>query len=311
MFPTELTPEKLHLPASTDHKIIVLTGSSIRHKRFAYRIQAEFGQQVCAWYEFTGEALNLKSTSKSEKIKQLLSQVKQCAAKHYRKGNIFSALLSPFEIIKQKMQLRSFFQQYTLEEKRIFEPEINRLKKQAHLQPERVTKPMLQELEFQEKLKSHNAYFLLTLGGPIYPAQVLSSIQGLCINQHAGHSPQYKGSYTTEWELYHRDMAHISSTVHITTAQADAGAILRRSHPAISVTDHPGAIFCKVVALGTELMIDAVKEIMANKTIEIYPQPNEGKTYLAKDFTDDIALAIARDFKNNLFENALNNLRNY
>lgn len=311
MLPVDIEPQTLVLPETQEHTIIILTGSSLRHKRFAYRMQAEFGAMVVAWYEFTGEALDLKQESASEKIKHLFSSVKQKAAAAFRKGQYLKMLQAPFTVLMQKIRLRAFFGEYTRAEQRMFGPEVKRLKEKAHLSPVAVTKQQLRSAEFQASMKSLNAYFLLTLGGPIYPKEILESVQGVCINQHAGHSPLYKGSYTTEWALYHRSIEHISSTVHITVSQADAGPILRRSQPSISSTDHAGTLFCKVVALGTELMIDAVKEIIESKHIQVYPQPQSGKTYKAKDFHDDIALAIDRDLRHGFIDTALKAQRNY
>lgn len=311
MYPEEIEPERLTLPESNHHKIVILTGSSLRHKRFAYRLQSEFGAQVVGWFEFQGEALQLQQQSPDDKLKDLLKKAKSKAAVNYRKGQFLSMLWSPAEVIAQKIKLRNYFYQYTKEEQRIFGAEVERLKTKAHLKPIPVRKQDLKSAEFHQTLKSLDAYFLLTLGGPLYPQEVLESVSGLCINQHAGHSPQYKGSYTTEWELYHRNLEFVSSTVHITTAKADAGPILRRSQPTLSSTDNAGSIFCKVVALGTELMIDAVHEIMKSKTIEVYPQPKSGHTFKAKDFTDDIALAISRDIRNKFIESSLNTQRNY
>jgi methionyl-tRNA formyltransferase len=311
MYPVEIEPERLTLPDSSHHKIIVLTGSSLRHKRFAYRLQSEFGPQVVAWFEFKGEALQLQQQSSTDKIKDLLRMLKSKAAAAFHKGHYLKMLMAPVEVVAEKMKLRNFFAKYTQEEQRIFGSEVLRLKAKAHLEPVAVTKKDLSSASFHNTLKSLDAYFLLTLGGPIYPKEVLESVSGLSINQHAGHSPLYKGSYTTEWELYHRRIEHISSTVHITTSHADAGPILRRSQPTLSNTDNAGSIFCKVVALGTELMIDAVHEIMKSKSIEVYPQPLTGKTYRAKDFTDDIALAITRDLNHKLIESSLYTQRNY
>jgi folate-dependent phosphoribosylglycinamide formyltransferase PurN len=311
MFPTELKAENLTLPESSDHKIIIITGSSLRHKRFAYRLQSEFGTEVIAWYEFTGEALMIQHVSKSQKLKKLIGNFKTKAAKEFRRGAYLRTFSSPFDILINKLRIQEFFKQYTIEEQRIFTKEIERLKKKAHLNPIKITRKDLKSTDFHASLKSHGAYFLLTLGGPLYPKEIIESVKGVCINQHAGHSPEYKGSFTTEWELYHRRVEFISSTVHITTPEADAGPILRRSQPSISVSDHAGTIFCKVVALGTELIIDVVKEIKDNKNIIVYHQPAIGKNFLAKEFNDDIVLSIHRDLKNGFLEQGMNRVRNY
>ena len=51
MLPLELKQENLQLPNTDSHDIVLITGSGLRHKRFALRIQNEFGRLVKAWYE--------------------------------------------------------------------------------------------------------------------------------------------------------------------------------------------------------------------------------------------------------------------
>ena len=65
--------------------------------------------------------------------------------------------------------------------------------------------------DFSEILKKYNAYFLITLGGPIIKNKIIKSVNGLALNQHAGHSPEYKGSKTIEWALYNRDLRYLSN----------------------------------------------------------------------------------------------------
>ena len=74
---------------------------------------------------------------------------------------------------------------------------------------------------------------------------VISSVNGLAINQHAGHSPNYRGSGTIEWALYHRDIKSLSNTVHLTTTGADSGPIFRRSNICIHPDDKPQNLFFK------------------------------------------------------------------
>lgn len=52
MIPLELEQETITLPEAYNHSIVLVTGTELRHKRSAYRLQKEFGDKVIAWYEF-------------------------------------------------------------------------------------------------------------------------------------------------------------------------------------------------------------------------------------------------------------------
>ncbi len=51
MHPPELSPERLQLPDTDNHSIVLITGNQLRHRRFALRMQQVFGEQVVGWYE--------------------------------------------------------------------------------------------------------------------------------------------------------------------------------------------------------------------------------------------------------------------
>ena len=136
--------------------------------------------------------------------------------------------------------------------------------------------------------------------------KVINSVNGLALNQHAGHSPNYRGSRTIEWALYHRDIKSLSNTVHLTTTSADSGPILRRSNICIHPDDKPQKLFFKSVALGTELMIEVINEIIDKDNILVFDQPKSiGTTYLGRELTKDILISIIKDFKNGWLKNAV------
>ena len=87
---------------------------------------------------------------------------------------------------------------------------------------------------------------------------------------------------------------------------ADSGPILRRSNVVLQKNDTSNMIFNRVVALGNELMIEVVKEIIGNEYIRIFKQPqNYGKTYLFKEFTSHHMLHLHRDLRNGWLEQAV------
>ena len=197
-------------------------------------------------------------------------------------------------------------------EEKTFGYELKLIKKYSVVEKQKINSMDINTDDFSEILKKYNAYFLITLGGPMLKNKIIKSVKGLALNQHAGHSPEYKGSKTIEWALYNRDLRYLSNTVHLTTTAADGGPILRRSNICIHPNDKPQKIFLKSVALGTELMIESISDIIDNENILVFNQPKiPGRTYLGKEFTDDILASIVHDFKLKWLKNALKRQKNW
>jgi methionyl-tRNA formyltransferase len=140
----------------------------------------------------------------------------------------------------------------------------------------------------------------------------LKTARGAAINQHAGHSPEYKGSHTILWPLYHRRLEYVSNTVHITRSGADSGPILRRSNPCLFKDDTPASIMSRSVALGTELMIEVVREIINHKQLPVFNQSiHTGKTYLGAEADRSVRESIIRDFQQGWLDMALQKQRQF
>lgn len=313
MFPAELPGRVLKLPDTGNHTIVIVTGGGLRHKRFALRLQAEFGKDVVAWFELAkengagGSGGGFKRKILERLCKSLGAQggagAKTLAGRAYAKIRSFLRRRGLLQLLRaglrwtaeQAMLLRNK-RRAKAAEHRLFDSEIGRLLRTAHLQPERVTPEQIHSHEFAERVRALKPYFLLTLGGPLYRKHLLETVEGVAINQHAGHSPKFRGSNTTEWALYHRDLDSIGSTVHITTTGADAGPILRRSTICLHAEDDIPTLFFRTVALGTELLIECVQTIRKRGEITIFEQPaSSGRTYLARQMNAGIIASIMRD----------------
>lgn len=197
-------------------------------------------------------------------------------------------------------------------EQRVFRSDFRRFEMLSTLTPRVIQPSDISKEPFLDKMQRLSPYFFLTLGGALYPKSVLELVQGVAINQHAGHSPQYKGTCTTEWALYHRQLAYVSNTVHITATGADNGPILRRSHPCLTNSDNFETVFARVVAVGTELLIECVHEIIGNKMITVFDQDQSvGRTYLGSDLTPDVIQAFRADIGAGLLGREMGRLRSF
>jgi methionyl-tRNA formyltransferase len=185
-------------------------------------------------------------------------------------------------------------------EQRIFGDEIEQLKKTAYLSPKAIQNP--NSAETIEFVKALEPYFILTLAGSRYGKELRDCARGLALNQHHGWCPEYRGSYTVDWALYHRDLSKIANTVHVLTSGMDAGPILRRSIACLAIDDTPESYFARSVALGTELMCETVRELMQTKKARIFRQPQfTGYTYVGS-IPKDIKDAIRRDLRRGLIK---------
>jgi len=313
MKPQELKERFFELPKHSNYNIIILTQSSARHKRFALRIQKEFPKLVVAWYEYdrTVKSMYQNKSYKNIKIEnnksnKIIKIIRYFCKKIVRLIKNPKSIRKIYNKVNDYLIIKKYNKDYNTIEMETFDNELRLLKKYSVIENQKINPNDINKSEFCKILKNHNAYFLISLGGPLLSNKVINSVNGLALNQHAGHSPNYRGSRTIEWALYHRDIKSLSNTVHLTTTSADSGPILRRSNICIHPDDKPQKLFFKSVALGTELMIEVINEIIDKDNILVFDQPKSiGTTYLGRELTKDILISIIKDFKNGWLKNAV------
>jgi methionyl-tRNA formyltransferase len=323
MIPVELEPEYRQLPETDQHTMVIITGSELRHRRFAYRLQQEFGDRVIAWYEIDHN-ISIRKPVNDTRERQAglarqnskLAVLNRSLVNRILRNGLITAITKAgrfvFRTLNPVIADRNVNKHVADPEMALFAREIGSLKECAHLNAIKIQAQKVHHPDFIDEIKRLDPYFFLSLGGPLYNKQLLESIRGVAINQHAGHSPDLKGTKTIEWALYHRRLDLVSSTVHITCPGADSGPILRRSNPCLFPEDDPHTIFARVVALGTELMIESVREIINNKQVMIFKQPKTaGKSYLDKDYVEHISKSISRDFDAGWLRHELHRLRSF
>lgn len=285
--------------------IVVLTGRDLRHDRFALRMIEEFGDKVVAWYRLCPNAASVVSADPvSTQRERMLGLWRSMVQQH---GTLGAAGQLPAQIRRLRERrriLRAREQRQRTVEKEMFGAEVERLGASSHLQPVDVVDP--NAASFVEIVRENSPWLLLTLGGPLYRRPLLAAARGGTINQHAGWSPDYRGTNTTDWTLYHRQLGRVGSTVHISATGADSGGILRRSHPCLSPDDTPESIFARVVALGTELVIETVEELLQEGRTLVAEQPTDrGRTYLSRDLEPAVLIRSAQDFESGWLNEAL------
>jgi len=328
MIPFDLPRRRLCLPEAPHRSIVLFTQRDLRHRRFALRLQQEFGSRVIAWFEITpnaptGEHLQTAKNAETgkwnrhiKKAGQIFAEARPVDVPRPQAGlrRVRKALTS--RVSRFSLGLDAIRHAYTFSRKIrrvehvLLAEEVAELEQYRVVEPQLVTDPFGKA--FAEQIKDLYPYFLLSLGGPLVRRELLTMVRGVPINQHAGWAPTYKGNGTIYWALYHRDLAHLGATVHVTTADADAGPILRRGYPYLQPADSPESCFVRTVILGTELLIDVVHEAITTGELFAFDQQKEaGRTYLNRHCNAQLFRFLRRDFRSGWWNHELSRIRDF
>jgi hypothetical protein len=266
MIPHDIEPTVWKLPPGERNSAVLITGSdSPRYQRLAVRLQQEFPGLLKLWLSSARSSRSAENSWK--KLRNNLSQFKKPE----------SLLLGDVKKI----------------EANLFRDELKRLEPSARLSP--VYAEDMNSDSTADMIREVNPYFLFVLGGPLLKKSIIE-IAPVGINQHAGWSPEYKGSFTTHQALYQHRLDFVGSTVHLITTAADAGAILRRAPITLTEDESPAQVFMNVVALGNELLIDSVRDIQAaDESINIFEQPRSGMTYRMSQLDRNVRISLSMD----------------
>lgn len=125
---------------------------------------------------------------------------------------------------------------------------------------------------------------IAVMGTGLVGSRILGLARLGALNQHAGLSPWYRGGFTNLWPLLRREPQYCGVTVHLLTPGIDSGAIVFHGRPRLGADDGFGAINARALALGSELTLRAIRELIAGG-LESRPQWLGGRLYNAVDLT--------------------------
>lgn len=147
--------------------------------------------------------------------------------------------------------------------------------------------------EMVEWVRALRPDVLVVFGTRMIREPMLSLARLGALNLHTGLSPHYRGGQCTFWCLYEGDLEHVGVTVHHLTSRIDGGDIVYTARPEVEPGDTVRSLECKLVQLGTERMIQAVRELVEGKAPRI-PQREKGKLFLSRMFTLEKRLELEK-----------------
>lgn len=267
-------------------KLAVFTGSSLRHKRLINELELHFKDSVeILWVvsQKVSESDNVDKKSdmrkritnftNEHKLIVLISKFKTVGYKKALKNMFFSVI----EKIFKKVFL--LFHAFMIKRaEHFYYPNLRRFNP---CNAEKIVTQSPNSKEIENRLTNFQPDMFISFGGPIYKQHIYSKAK-VAINQHAGVSPFYKGSYTTEQAILRSDYNNIGVTIHHVSNLADEGAIIKIEKLQLNEYDSPAKIFIRNCALGNDVIISTIDNYIANNDITGIQQDNKGLTYFAK-----------------------------
>lgn len=285
MLPHDLEPKKITLPPGAKDGIVLITGgTSLHFLHFGYRIQQEFPGMVRAW--FAKAPLPPRERALHYRLNGFLRRPGKASKKALR-------IIEEIRGCIDRVRFSGVLGDYNKEERSVFLADAQRLKPFAEVQPQLIAYPGGEELA--GTIKKTGAYFLLVLGGPLVGKEVLESVRGVAVNQHDGWAPEVRGALSVDVALYNRRIDWIGNTVHLMDTGADSGPILRRSLITLAKDETLWGCFFRTIALGTEMVVETVQQMLTDEEIYCFPQPTCGRTFLCSDITPRMRRFIIRD----------------
>lgn len=121
-------------------------------------------------------------------------------------------------------------------------------------------------------------------GSSLLREPLLETVRGRVLNMHLGLSPYYRGSGTNFWPFYNEEPEYVGATIHWIDLGIDTGPIIHQGRPQIERGDNPHSIGCKAIIVGTELMIQSLREIEQGTVQSHLQKEGVGRLYRRKDF---------------------------
>lgn len=112
------------------------------------------------------------------------------------------------------------------------------------------------------ELKQCNPDIVVVNGTRIISKEVLSCVNAIFINMHAGITPKYRGAHGVYWARYNNDMENAGVTVHLVDEGIDTGNVIYQACVGISEKDNFTTYPTIQTCVGVEYEIKAINDII-------------------------------------------------
>lgn len=250
-------------------KVILLTGSELRHDFFRMRLAMEDGIELVQTYcEGTEKSLG---TLIQKEANDTILRAKHLEAREQSEKDFFGVFAETAE---------------------------------DHSRPLRVPKGAINQREYVEQIIGAQPDIVMAYGCSIVKEPLLSAFAGRFLNVHLGISPYYRGSGTNYWPLVNGEPEFAGATFMYIDSGIDTGEIIHQIRARIVWGDTPSAIGNRLIS-----DIIPVYAAIARHFEELprMPQPQklDTRVWKQKDYDEASVARLYEQFGNGLIERYL------
>lgn len=249
-------------------KVIILTGSEIRHEYFRKKIACDSRIEVLASF-CEGAEKSLENLVRQNSESSIL-ELQHVEARLQAEKDFFSEFLASVDD-KSKPQL-------------IAKGEINC----SHI---------------VNNITNLNPDLLVCYGSSLIKSELLQKFNGRFLNVHLGLSPYYRGAGTNVWPLINNEPDMVGATFMYIDAGIDTGEIIHQIRADILIGDSPHSIGNRLIRKMTKTYSDVIAKF---DFLEHPKQPSaKGKLYYQKDFDHKSCQKLYENLEGGMIERYL------
>lgn len=233
-------------------KVVILTGSELRHQFFRKAIASSDGIQVLQTYCEGLEKSMTRLTKASTDPNEL--RLSHLAARERSEVDFFCALVDDAP---------------------------------DQSNPVQIGKGAINDDKHVDVIRTLNPELLVSYGCSIIKAPLLEAFSGRFLNVHLGLSPYYRGTGTNFWPLVNGEPEYVGATFMHIDFGVDTGKIIHQIRSRINPGDGPHEIgnrlILDVAAVYAEIILNFDElELMAQPEV-----PDDEKVYRRGDFSEE------------------------
>lgn len=250
-------------------KIVILTGSEIRHEYFRKKIASDNRISVLASF-CEGVEKSLENRVRRNSCSSKL-EIQHIEARLQSEKDFFSHYIS---IVDDKSK------------------------------PKFIPKGAINEISIIDQIIELNPDLLVCYGSSLIKSKLLNKFENKFINVHLGLSPYFRGSGTNIWPLINGVPDMVGATFMYMDAGIDTGEIIHQIRADIFLGDSPHSIGNRLILKMTSTYAEIIAEF---HNLEHERQPDSGGyIYFHKDFGSDSCRQLYRNFEKGMIEEYIN-----
>ena len=176
---------------------------------------------------------------------------------------------------------------------------------QDRSEPMFLSKGEINEPEHCDDIEALRPDLLACYGSSLIRAPLLTRFEGRFLNVHLGLSPYYRGSGTNFWPLVRGEPEFVGATFMHIDAGIDTGKIIHQIRARIFPGDTAHQIGNRLITDMALVYADIIGKFADLPDMPQLEEPSQVRVYRQKDFTEESARALVRQFAEGLVDRYL------